>query len=222
MLGVSRATVYRYISAQSRDREPGPLRAHIRPPRRPALHDRQMPISDIHLDSNLATDTLGHPASAPPLHSGHVHLRQNTHPTSVQSVLPVRRCTAWHMTRVRQLLTGRGGNRTVTENFPSAGLIDPRAKISLGCPSPSAQAPMRSIAHASTARLGPVLTATLLLASITLGYPAIAGADPNNGGGPGGSGEWDIGVYDSCMRNHPPFHSNAVNFGVVAGQCVLR
>src|SRR5712675_667235 len=72
--------------AQSGDREPGPLRTHVRPPRRPALNDRQMPISDIDLDANLGTDTLGHPASAPPLHSGHISLRQNTPPTSVQSV----------------------------------------------------------------------------------------------------------------------------------------
>ena len=48
-----------------------------------------MPISHINLDPNLATDTLGHPASAPPLHPGYISLR-NTHPTSVQSV-PLRR-----------------------------------------------------------------------------------------------------------------------------------
>lgn len=45
-----------------------------------------MPFGDIHLDSNLITDMLGHPAAAPPLHSGDVRLRQNTHPTSVQPV----------------------------------------------------------------------------------------------------------------------------------------
>ena len=36
-------------------------------------------------------------------------------------------------------------------------------------------------------------TAAIALSANALGYPAIAGADPNNG--PGG-GEWDIGVYD--------------------------
>jgi hypothetical protein len=45
-----------------------------------------MPFGDIHLDPNLITDMLGHLATAPPLHSGHVCLRQNTHPTSVQPV----------------------------------------------------------------------------------------------------------------------------------------
>jgi hypothetical protein len=37
---------------------------------------------------------------------------------------------------------------------------------------------------------------------IGVGYPSVAGADPNNGNGPGG-GEWDIGIYDNCMKNHP-------------------
>jgi hypothetical protein len=49
-------------------------------------------------------------------------------------------------------------------------------------------------------------TAAIALGATPLGYPAIAGADPNNGNGPGG--EWDIGVYDSCMKNHPPFYSD--------------
>ena len=40
------------------------------------LHDRQMPISDIHLDANLVTDTLGHPVPAPPLRSRNSRLRQ--------------------------------------------------------------------------------------------------------------------------------------------------
>ena len=39
---------------------------------------------------------------------------------------------------------------------------------------------------------------------IGLGYPSIAGAQPNNGGGPGGSGEWDIGAYDYCMAHPEP------------------
>ncbi len=38
--------------------------------------------------------------------------------------------------------------------------------------------------------------------AIGIGYPSIAAADPNNGSGPGG-GEWDIGIYDNCMKNHP-------------------
>jgi hypothetical protein len=49
-----------------------------------------------------------------------------------------------------------------------------------------------------------LFTAAIALGTTTLGYPAIAAADPNNGGGPGGSGEWDIGIYDNCMKNHPP------------------
>jgi len=50
---------------------------------------------------------------------------------------------------------------------------------------------------------------TLIAAGvIAIGYPAIAGADPNNGGGTGG-GEWDIGAYDSCLRNHPPYYSDS-------------
>ena len=36
---------------------------------------------------------------------------------------------------------------------------------------------------------------------IGLGYPSIAGAQPNNGGG---SGEWDIGAYDYCMAHPAP------------------
>src|ERR1700736_5403600 len=50
------------------------------------------------------------------------------------------------------------------------------------------------------------ITTALFTAAIALGYTAIAGADPNNGPG---SGEWDIGVYDSCMKNHPPFYSDS-------------
>lgn len=50
------------------------------------FHDRHMPWGDLHLDPNLLTDMLGHPVTAPPLHSGHVSLRQNAHPTSVQTV----------------------------------------------------------------------------------------------------------------------------------------
>lgn len=49
-----------------------------------------------------------------------------------------------------------------------------------------------------------LLTGAIALGATALGYPAIAGADPNNGGN---GGEWDIGVYDSCMKNHPPLYS---------------
>lgn len=52
-----------------------------------------------------------------------------------------------------------------------------------------------------------LFTAAIALGTTALGYPAIAGADPNNGGGPGG--EWDIGVYDSCMTNHPPLYTDS-------------
>lgn len=49
------------------------------------------------------------------------------------------------------------------------------------------------------------MAAAILTAAgaIPLGHPAIAGADPNNGGGPGG--EWDIGAYDFCVSHHPSF-----------------
>jgi hypothetical protein len=52
-----------------------------------------------------------------------------------------------------------------------------------------------------------MLTTAIVLAGTPLGYIAIAGADPNNGGGTGGSAEWDIGAYDFCMKNHPPLHT---------------
>ena len=39
---------------------------------------------------------------------------------------------------------------------------------------------------------------------IGLGLPGLAGADPNNGGGTGGGGEWDIGAYDYCMKHPAP------------------
>jgi hypothetical protein len=51
-----------------------------------------------------------------------------------------------------------------------------------------------------------ISAATLCLAATALGFAATAGAQPNTGGGT--SGEWDIGVYDSCMQHHPPFHSD--------------
>lgn len=55
---------------------------------------------------------------------------------------------------------------------------------------------------------GPLLfSAAIALGTGTLGYPAMAGADPNNGGGTSGSGEWDIGAYDFCMKNHPPLYT---------------
>jgi hypothetical protein len=52
-----------------------------------------------------------------------------------------------------------------------------------------------------------VFTTAIALGAATLGYPAIAAADPNNGGGNGGSTEWDIGAYDFCMKNHPPLYT---------------
>jgi hypothetical protein len=78
--------------AQTSDRKSGPVRARarVRPPRRPALHDRQMPIGDVHLDPNLVTDMLGYPVPTPSPHTRDIRLRQTTHPTSVQPV-PLRR-----------------------------------------------------------------------------------------------------------------------------------
>jgi hypothetical protein len=52
-----------------------------------------------------------------------------------------------------------------------------------------------------------LFTAAIAFGTTSLGYPAIAGADPNNGGGTSGSGEWDIGAYDFCMKNHPPLYT---------------
>ncbi len=52
-----------------------------------------------------------------------------------------------------------------------------------------------------------MFTVTIALGITTIGYPASAGADPNNGGGTSGSGEWDIGAYDFCMKNHPPLYT---------------
>ncbi len=52
-----------------------------------------------------------------------------------------------------------------------------------------------------------LFTAAIALGTTMLGSASIAGADPNNGGGTSGSGEWDIGAYDSCMKNHPPLYT---------------
>ncbi|HZQ30402.1 MAG TPA: hypothetical protein VFB19_01550 [Mycobacterium sp.] len=43
--------------------------------------------------------------------------------------------------------------------------------------------------------------------TIGIGFPSIAAADPNNGGS--NSGEWDIGAYDSCLKNHPPYSTDS-------------
>ena len=51
-----------------------------------------------------------------------------------------------------------------------------------------------------------IAAATQCLGATALGFAAAADAQPNTGGG--GSGEWDIGVYDSCMQHHPPFYSD--------------
>jgi hypothetical protein len=54
-----------------------------------------------------------------------------------------------------------------------------------------------------------LFTAAIALSATALGYPAIAGAEPNNGGGT--SGEWDIGAYDSCMKTTLPFIPTATS-----------
>jgi hypothetical protein len=46
-----------------------------------------MTLRDVHLDSDLVTDLLGHPALTPSLHSHNIRLRQTPHTTSVQLVL---------------------------------------------------------------------------------------------------------------------------------------
>jgi hypothetical protein len=56
------------------------------------------------------------------------------------------------------------------------------------------------------ARWRQIVAATLFISAAGLGCAATADAQPNNGGGP--SGEWDIGVYDSCLQHHPPYHSD--------------
>jgi hypothetical protein len=45
------------------------------------------------------------------------------------------------------------------------------------------------------------VAAVFALGSRAVGYPAVARADPNNGGGTGG--EWDNGIYDNCMKKPP-------------------
>jgi transposase len=65
--------------AQSRDREPRPLRTDVRPPRRAALHDRQMPLGDIRLNPNLVANMLRNPSATPPLHPSNIRLRQTRH-----------------------------------------------------------------------------------------------------------------------------------------------
>jgi hypothetical protein len=42
-----------------------------------------MTLSNVHLNTNLATHTLRHPGPAPPLHPRNIRLRQTLHPTSV-------------------------------------------------------------------------------------------------------------------------------------------
>ena len=59
---------------QPRDREPGPLRPNIRTPRRPALHDRQVPGSQVHLDTHLIAHMLRNPSTAPPLNTRDIDL----------------------------------------------------------------------------------------------------------------------------------------------------
>lgn len=48
-----------------------------------------------------------------------------------------------------------------------------------------------------------VAASVLVSFSIAVGSAALADAQPNNGGGT--SDEWDIGVYDSCMKHHPSY-----------------
>ena len=78
-----------------------------------------MPISDIHLDANLVTDTLGHPVSAPPLHSRNISLRQTTHPTSVQPV-PLRRSLEFVI--ANRAAGGKGGR--VICRAHNLGMVD--------------------------------------------------------------------------------------------------
>jgi hypothetical protein len=49
-----------------------------------------MTLRDVHLDPDLVTDMLGHPALTPSLHSHNICSRQTPHTTSVQLV-PLRR-----------------------------------------------------------------------------------------------------------------------------------
>jgi len=45
--------------AETRDREPRPLRSKIAPPRRAAFEDRQGSTGHVHLEPNLVTDMFG-------------------------------------------------------------------------------------------------------------------------------------------------------------------
>ena len=57
------------------------------------------------------------------------------------------------------------------------------------------------------ARWHQVTAAALFIATAAAGlsFAGTADAQPNNGGGT--SGEWDIGAYDFCMKNHPPLYT---------------
>ena len=109
-------------------REPGPLRTDVRPPRWPALHDRQMPVSDINLDPNLITDMLGHPAR---------HHRC-TRSTSV-SGRPLTRLVVFSLDRCHPATADLGGHCPCTSDirFNSASLTSSGRSCWIQCPAPS-------------------------------------------------------------------------------------
>ena len=76
--------------AQPGDREPAPLSVRVRPPMRPALHDRDVTFREIRLNANLRANTFRNPSATPPLHPSNVQLRQATHATSLNEVWATR------------------------------------------------------------------------------------------------------------------------------------
>jgi len=67
---------------QAGDRKGGPFGPEVLAPGGTPLDDREVSWGDLAFDADLVAGVLGHPHSAPPLHSCHVQLRQGHRITS--------------------------------------------------------------------------------------------------------------------------------------------
>lgn len=103
---------------QPRDRKPRPLRPKVFPTRRTAFDDRQVPISDIHLNPDLVPELFRNPATTPPRHPRHINLRKNTHPTSLPAI-PLRRS----LESASRKPAETGPNQVTTLTQPSSGRL---------------------------------------------------------------------------------------------------